>query len=330
MRRGPSDSAVVRFLATSGGEVVGRVACSVDEGLAPLHLFAYEAVDDDGVAAALFAAAERQALALGRTSLVGPRGRTAWGSPSGLQVSGHDRPVPALGAHHPPHYRRQWEEVGGFRRTGTILSFAIDRTEVVRPPWLDLAVSRAVAAGYRVPVLREFDELAVHADAVRRLLNLALAELPNSIGTAADDVDALVARLRPVVQPDLVQLVLRGDDVIGLLAGVPELAPALRRTRGRLLPLGWWHLRHELRHGRVLTLQVGAVLPEHQAHGAIAPAIAALLDRVMADDRFQTFELPLVDAANVRSRHFVEGVLGARPVAEYAVYQRDLDSSPSP
>ncbi len=91
----------------------------------------------------------------------------------------------------------------------------------------------------------------------------------------------------------------------------------------RVLPTGWRHLLHDYRNGGTLTFVAAAVLPEHQARGALSCAAVAMYDQVMADPRWQRIEFPHVEATNDRSRGIIEGVVGAHEVARMHVYERE-------
>ncbi len=315
---------VVRFVAFDGARPVGRIACSLYPGFDVLHLGGYEAVDDDRVPSALFAAAAHHARAHGRTTLVGPEGHPLFDT-AGIQVSGFENVLPAGTPHHRPYYRRQWEEVGGFEPSGTVFTFVAERADQQIPDWLRQVAQRAEAEGYRSPDFHRFRELALHTDALARLANVVVAETTGFSALHPRDVKAMRRRLRFLLGADLTRLVFHGDTLVGALAGMPELGRGLQRAHGRLLPLGWWWLLQARRRGDTVTINGAFVHPDHQDRGAIAVAALPLISGVLADHRWQRIYAAMVEADNVRSRMLAEDALGAVPAAEYRVYRRAVD-----
>ena len=61
------------------------------------------------------------------------------------------------------------------------------------------------------------------------------------------------------------------ETLIGVGISIPSLSKALIKGRGRLLPMGWWHLLQAFRgHTNIVDLMLVAVKPEYQNKGANA------------------------------------------------------------
>jgi len=78
-------------------------------------------------------------------------------------------------------------------------------------------------------------------------------------------------RFLPLLNPDFAKFIL--DDNGRLVAfglAAPSLAEAIKKSKGYMLPFGWAHLIHALRHPKELELFLVAVHPEYQKSGLAA------------------------------------------------------------
>ena len=68
------------------------------------------------------------------------------------------------------------------------------------------------------------------------------------------------------------------DELVAVGISMPSLSKALRRARGRFLPLGWYHLLRAIRgHSDVVDLLLVAVKPEYQNKGVNALLFSDLI-----------------------------------------------------
>jgi GNAT superfamily N-acetyltransferase len=112
-----------------------------------------------------------------------------------------------------------------------------------------------------------------------------------------DEVRSAVERLLPVIEPDLIRLVLQGDDIVGFLIAYPDISAALQRTGGRLWPFGWAALLRERSRTRWANINGMGLLPAHQGTGANAVLYAALA-RSVGRVRFEGADVVQVDERN--------------------------------
>ena len=109
------------FIATRGGQTVGRISAHIDElaltmpaeqGFGPgVGMFGYFDASDEVVAKALLATAKDWLFGQGMDRMVGPISLSIWEEP-GLLVKGHNHPPIIMMGHHPAHYQAWIEEAG--------------------------------------------------------------------------------------------------------------------------------------------------------------------------------------------------------------------------
>jgi hypothetical protein len=322
---GPAGVDTARFLALRGSRPAGRLAVSADPDEPSAGLLSgFEADDDPEAAAALLDAAGRWAAGRGRTAIAGPRGRLLFGMSNGLQVDGFGVPAPAGTPHHRPYYRRLWEEAG-MQAVADLVSLSTTRDAFRMPQGTARWEEAAAEAGYTVPPPAGIADLEQRAEEIVRLANRSMEGLPNWLPLAEADTGTLVERIRPLVtRPDLFRLLLHDGRLVGFAAAWPEIGAALRRSGGRLAPLGWWWVLRERRLTRAVTFLVICIDPAHQGAGAGLTLGMALARTLVDDRRIERVTFPLGDVDNDRSLALVAGISGARVDARFRVYRRAI------
>ncbi|GAB2783572.1 N-acetyltransferase [Streptomyces sp. NPDC054796] len=244
-RRNPfHDFGSVRlFLARRGRTVVGRIAAVVDprynERHDPKcgHFGLFECVEDSTVAAALFGAAAEWLSERGMTRILGPLSLTT-NDECGVLVDGFDSPPTMLMPHNPPYYAHLLTDCG-FTKAKDLLSWRIPMPPDGEPPAAIRRVAdRALSApGVRV---RPLDPKRFEADmaAVKDIYNDAWAENYAAVPMTDREFAHTVRKLKPVLRPELLQLVEVHGEPAGFTLWLPDANQALRAARGRLTTLG--------------------------------------------------------------------------------------------
>ncbi len=84
-------------------------------------------------------------------------------------------------------------------------------------------------------------------------------------------IDYYVDMYIPMLRLEFLTLVIRQEDnkLVGVGIGLPSIAKALQKAKGRFLPTGWYHLYRALKGkgNNVLDLLLVAVDPEYQGKG---------------------------------------------------------------
>ena len=81
----------------------------------------------------------------------------------------------------------------------------------------------------------------------------------------------------PLLNFDFVSIVVNEkDEVVGVGVGMPDISKALRKTKGKLFPFGWYHLLKALKSDSYDTFDflIIAIRPDYQDKGLNAVIIA--------------------------------------------------------
>ncbi|TCD06791.1 N-acetyltransferase [Erythrobacteraceae bacterium CFH 75059] len=285
------------FLATRGGEPVGRIAAHIDElalampaaqGFGPgTGLWGYFDAADAATAAALLAQAEAWLRAQGMTRALGPLSLSIWEEP-GLLVRGHDHAPTVMMGHHPEHYR-QWIEAAGYRKAKALLTYELDVAQQFPP-----LIERIIRSGERNPQIRVREagreDYAGDVRIILDILNDAWSTNWGFVPFTEREIAYAAKKLKPLIHPQLVRIAELDGRAVAFMITLPDMNEVLAAMNGRLWPLGWVRLLRWLRRPRSRTMRVPlmGVRKEHQ-NSRLASQLAFMMIEYIRRDAVSTF-----------------------------------------
>jgi hypothetical protein len=317
------------FLARRDGDVVGRISAQIDHAFNDYHgndwgQFGFlEFEEDPEILAALLAAAEGWLRDRGRDRMVGPMDFTM-NDESGVLIEGHDRDPFIKQPWHPPYYQQLCEQAG--------LSKAIDlwmwelhitdRGKIV-PALVEMAAKLEPEHGIRIRKMSR-RRLRKDLDLFGETWNEAWKDNWGFVPYSKEDLDTYAQDLQLVFDRNWFMIAekVEGGETVGVAITVPDINQVLKRMKGRILPIGWWHfLRRRKLIDRVRVGFLG-VKPEYQHTGVAAGLYIEHFD--MAEVTPQTWgEMGWILETNDAMNRGMEG-MGGRVVKKYRVYEREL------
>lgn len=317
----------VQLVAERDGRPVGRLvafvppeAARAPNGTRTGRFALFEAVDDDAVSDALFAAAFRWLGERGCGAVEGPFAFSIHDE-VGLLVDGFEDPPAFLMPFNPPHAERQLLRLG-FTPTRSFFSAAweLRRDGVpVRADRKDLATPARLA-------LRPFS-LARRAEDTAAIVEVYNAAFDGNWGFERLSLDAARTMVDQFIRfgdPRLVRIAAMGGEIAGFALVVPSPNAQLHGTLGqpdwlRLVRLAVDVKLRRLRHARFITL---AVRPELRGRG-VAHALIRDVAQTGAALGYRTAELSYVDDGNDPMRGILDGLSLPR-TKRYAIFRRAL------
>ena len=269
----------VYFLAyDEDGKVVGRVAGIINRranekwNRRSVRFGWIDFVDDEKVSRALMDAVEEWGRENGMTEIEGPLGFTDFDA-EGMLIEGYDELSTMATIYNYPYYSRHIEAMGFEKAVDWIeMSMKVpdcvpERLERIAKLVMDKYDLRIVKYSSRSKVKRDYGQ------AMFRCINEAYGGLYGYSELTPRQIDHYVDMYLPVLDLDLLSII---TDANGKLVGVgismPSLSRSLQKAKGKLFPMGWWHLLKALKykHSDTLDLLLVAVLPEYQNKGVNA------------------------------------------------------------
>jgi GNAT superfamily N-acetyltransferase len=265
------------FVAYRDGKVVGRVAAVINHHANEtwkkkvVRFSQIDFIDDDNVSRALIEAVEQWGKGRGMDIIEGPLGITDFDK-EGMLLEDFDSMSAMTEYYNYPYYAGHMERMG-FAKAVDWVHIRVKVPEEVPARYARVARLSKEMFGLHVRTLTKKEVLRGYGIKIFKLLNAAYAPLfgftPMSEGQAKDYLrqylPLLNLKLVPVVENE------KGE-LISVAVTMTSLSHALRRTHGRLFPLGWFYLLRSLRWHPEHTagLLLIAVRPDYQGLGVNA------------------------------------------------------------
>ena len=272
------------FIALKRGKVVGRVAAIINHKanevwkVKTVRLGWIDFIDDLRVSTALLDAVSAWGKERGMDRLEGPFGFTDF-DPEGMLTEGFDRIGTMATIYNYPYYPEHMERMG--------LQISAKWVERHVPnygvPEKIGRLTQVVLDRYNLHVAKfersKNAEARIYARKLFHLVNESFAPLYGYSAFSDKQIEDFSRRYVPLLDKRLAVFVLDKDDnmVAGTLA-MFSIARAMQKARGRLFPLGWWHILKALKwkHPSTLEMLFVAVKPEYQNKGVSAVPFALL------------------------------------------------------
>jgi len=291
----------VFLLAYEGGQPVGRLAALKNENYIrhnhdPAGFFyLFECADNPLAAVSLFENASDWARQNGLKRLIGPRGFTVFDG-FGMLVDGFEH-RPAFGLPYNLPYYPALVERAGFVLDSEILSGYLDARfdfpERIRRA-AELVKQRRGLHIARFKSRRDIKKLIPF---LKSLYNSSSTEGDGNIPLTDDDVKGLASQMLWFADPDLIKIVMKGDQPVGFLMAYPDISAAVQRTRGRIFPFGWIQLLLELKRTRWININGAGMLEGYRGLGGTAILFSEMYQSV-SESRYQYADVVQIGADN--------------------------------
>lgn len=270
------------WLAEREGRIVGRVAAILNRryvekwGNKYARFGFIDFVEDFEVAKALIGAVEGWAREKGMEGVHGPLGFTDLDR-EGMLVEGFDRVATLATIWNPPYYAEYLGRLG-YAKDCDWVEYLIPVPEEVPEKVRRVNEILAKRTGVRIfewkskKLLRER-----YAKDLFALIDEAYAGLYGTTPLTPRQVEAYTEQYFGFVDPRFTKVLVDEEErLVGFGIAMPSLSKALQRSRGRLFPLGWFHLLRALKKPEVLDLYLVGVKKEYQSRGIVALLLASI------------------------------------------------------
>lgn len=262
------------WMAYRDGKPVGRITGIINRlvnsrsGSADLRFGFTDFIDDAEVVDALFAAACEWGRCKGMQSIVGPLGFTDLDH-EGMLTFGFDELGTMATIYNYPYYADHMRRMG-FEPDAEWVEFRMTVPDKV-PERLQ-RVSDIVKQKYNLHTKKYTSASKLKADygvALFELFNRTYDKLYGYSPLTPRQIQYYIDQYLPMLRlKNLSIIVDENETLVGVGITMPSMSRALQKSRGRLLPFGWWHLLKGL-YGKndIVDLMMVAVAPEYQSKG---------------------------------------------------------------
>ena len=271
-------------MAYRDGKPVGRITAIINRkvnersGRKEARFGYFETIDDAEVADALFAAAEGWARSHGMNEMVGPMGFTDMDH-EGMLVEGFDELGTMATIYNYPYYPEHMERMGYVKDTDWV-EYRITVPDAI--PEKHQRIADIVAKKYGLRTIRYKSRKKLAADygvELFKLINEAYDDLYGYSPLTDRQIQYYIDKYLSVLRLDCVSLVVDSNDaLVAMGISIPSFSKALRRSSGKLLPLGWYHILKAI-YGRndVVDLMLIVVRKDYLSKGVNALLFADLI-----------------------------------------------------
>ena len=301
----------VYYLALREGRVVGRIsgilqkASNEKTGEKRVRFTRFDAIDDQGVADALFAAVEAWAREKGMDTVCGPLGFSDL-EREGLLIDGFDQLATFEEQYNAEYYARLIENCGYQKEVDWVES------RVSLPENADAALEKLstleeyVLGRYHLhfgEAKNTSEFIRRYADGFFELLDIAYADIYGTVPFTEGMKKMMISNFRMIVKVKYVAVILdESGKIVCLGICFPSLSKAVQKSGGKLTLPAIFRLLHAIRHPKTIDLGLVGVAPEYLSRG-INAAVCAELMKMLRRDGLEYAETNL----NLEDNHAVRG-----------------------
>ena len=270
-------SKIQPFVAYRGEEPVGRIVGIVNRkankrwNLKNVRFSMIEFIDDFTVSRALIEAVEAWGMEFGMEKIHGPLGVTDFDK-EGMLVEDFDLTGSMTAIYNPPYYP-QHMEVLGFEKEVDWLQIRIDIPEEVPAKYARVAQYARETIGLRV-VKRSKEEIrGEYGQRAFRLFNQAYESIFGFSELSPKQVDNFLGKYVALIDTRMIPIIENDKgEIVGAAVTMGSLCEALKKSKGRLWPFGWYHLLKSLflKREKNAEMLLIAIRPDYQGLGVNA------------------------------------------------------------
>ncbi len=266
-------SAIQLFLAERDGQIVGRIAAITNANHNAEHedkvgFFGFfECIPDQGVATALFTAAEQWLRDRGMDTIRGPV-NPSMNDECGLLVDGFDGSPVILMTYNPPYYASLIEGAG-FEKSQDLYAYLLRNENYASEKMkrlFDVIVKRNELV-FRSLDFKNKAAFKRDVDTLKYIYNEAWEKNWGFVKFTDEEFDFLAADLKQIADPNLVFIVESKGRVAGFCLALPDVNQALVHNRKGGLLTGAYHLLTKSKTIDLCRIIVLGVLPEFRNAG---------------------------------------------------------------
>jgi len=261
------------FLAYKENKIVGRVAAIINAkvnemGSQKRVRFGWlDFIEDKEVAQQLLKAVENYGKMEGATEMVGPQGFCNMDR-AGMLVSGFDVETPGACSYNPEYYPAFLEELG-FQKEVDTIQYELPGNQHV--PEKILKINHLIKEKYKLKVVENSSKkelLKRYGVKFFQTLNKSYTGLFGFVPLTEQQIHYYLKQYFPVLNLKMICFIVdENDDIVGFGISLPSLSKALKKCKGKLFPLGWFHLLKALKNYEKIDLLLTGVTPEWQNKG---------------------------------------------------------------
>ena len=277
------------FLAYKDGKVVGRIAGLINHAYNKkwnknaVRFTRFDFIDDYDVSKALFDAVVNWGKEKQFTEIMGPIGFTDMDH-EGMLVEGFDQFNMSITFYNHPYYITHMEKLG-LQKDIDWIEYKITVPKEIDPRIVRVAEHVIEKGEYKAITYTDRKVLYEDAFEAFRLIDIAFSKLYGTVPLTPEVIKGAIDGYIPLVNMDYICSVKDANGkIIAFGVMVPSIAKALKKSNGKLFPLGIFRMLNALKgKNDALEMFFVAVNPKYQMQGVPAVLINTILKNIIAN-----------------------------------------------
>jgi len=260
-------------LAYRNSTAVGRIMVGVHHkyntlrGERNARFSLFECTNEPEVAQSLLEYAEQWACKRGMKKIVGPMGLSEDApEPQGFLVEGFEH-NPSILTNCNFEYIVEFLAAAGYDKEVDYVVYKIPIPEKMPDLYERIHQRVMKKREYRLLDCSKRRDLRPYAKQVLRLMNESYLGLYGYLPRDDREEIAFPVIALNIFDPRFVQLVSYRNEIVGFVLALPNVSKGIRRSKGKLLPLGFIPILREAKRSKQLDLLLGGIKKEHRGKG---------------------------------------------------------------
>ena len=315
------------FIAVDDGKVVGRI-CAADNkpfnqyhNTRKAHFYAFDSVNDQQVANALFNAVFEWSRGRGLDTVIGPKGLSPFDG-YGIQIEGFEHRQMMTMMNYNYAYYPKLVEALGFEKEVDFVSCYLPAESFRLPERVERIAKRAMERGnLRIKNFKNRKELLQWAWRIGESYNKTFIHNWEYYPFTRGDVQYAVDNVINFADYRLIKVILHEEDIVGFLFAFPDVSAAFQRAKGHLFPFGIIDLLLEMKRTKTISGNGMGVLPEYQGTGGNAILYYEMAKTVFSFNQFEHVEMTQVAETTRQMRADLKNLNGVE-YKNHRVYRK--------
>ncbi len=285
------------------------------------HFGFFEVTEDEKVATALLDTAIEWANQKGFRKLIGPKGLITTEN-GGVLVDGYEH-RPALNVPYNYPYYKDFFENAGFQKERDAFSGHIYIPDATLSERVAKIAERVIERrGFHIKTFNNKAEMRAMVKQAQEVLHRAFQNGFGYVPLTDEEFAYAAEDLITIADPQLIKLVMKGDQIVGFLFAYQDVSAGLQKAQGKLFPFGWYHILRDKKRTKWVNVNGLGILPEYQGLGGNAIMYVEMAKTILSY-QFEHCDTVFVGEENYRSFSDNES-MGVTWYKTHRMYFKDL------
>lgn len=261
-----------QFLAYQNNKIVGRIALMINHkeerelGIKKVRFGWIDFIDDEKVSQALIGKAVEYAKEKNIGKIEGPMGFTNLDK-AGMLTLGFDKLATMIGIYNHDYYPKHLEKLGLTKEKEWV------EFEIMFPDSLPEKIykfNELISQKYHLKVLRfkSKEEILQYVDAMFDLLDETYKHLSTYTPISDEQRKTYKEKYFPLIDKDFIVCIAdENNNLVSFAITMPSYSKALQKSKGKLLPFGWWHFLQAGKKNDRANFYLIGIHPDYQRRG---------------------------------------------------------------